>query len=165
MTRHMTRTVVLVGLLAFVSAPRGVDRTDVASAQALPSFISITPNLVVQNVERSTRFYRDVLGFAVKETVPAQAPFVFVWIERDGVRLFLNDAKTAAVDLPILAGRRAGGTAMLYVRVTGVEALHRSVSRDAKVIMPLKTQPYGMTEFAVLDPDGHVVTFAEERQP
>ena len=27
--------------------------------------------------------------------------------------------------------------------------------------MPLKTQFYGMREFAVTDPDGHILTFAE----
>jgi uncharacterized glyoxalase superfamily protein PhnB len=27
--------------------------------------------------------------------------------------------------------------------------------------MPLKTQFYGMREFAVEDPDGHILTFAE----
>ena len=29
------------------------------------------------------------------------------------------------------------------------------------VVMPLKTQFYGMREFAVTDPDGHIITFAE----
>jgi uncharacterized glyoxalase superfamily protein PhnB len=27
--------------------------------------------------------------------------------------------------------------------------------------MPLQTQFYGMREFAVTDPDGHILTFAE----
>ncbi|MGE0864258.1 MAG: hypothetical protein AB7P34_10180 [Vicinamibacterales bacterium] len=27
--------------------------------------------------------------------------------------------------------------------------------------MPLKTQFYGMREFAVTDPDGHLITFAQ----
>jgi len=27
--------------------------------------------------------------------------------------------------------------------------------------MPLKTQFYGMREFAIEDPDGHILTFAE----
>ncbi len=27
--------------------------------------------------------------------------------------------------------------------------------------MPLKTQFYGMREFAITDPDGHLITFAE----
>jgi uncharacterized glyoxalase superfamily protein PhnB len=31
--------------------------------------------------------------------------------------------------------------------------------------MPLKTQFYGMREFAITDPDGHLITFAERVSP
>ena len=45
--------------------------------------------------------------------------------------------------------------------VAGVDAWHDAVASRAPVVMPLRTQPYGMREFAVTDPDGHVITFAE----
>jgi catechol 2,3-dioxygenase-like lactoylglutathione lyase family enzyme len=35
-------------------------------------FTSITPNLLVRDVAKSTAFYRDVLGFTMGETVPDQ---------------------------------------------------------------------------------------------
>ena len=57
----------------------------------MTQFTSVTPNLLVSNIDRSTAFYRDVLGFTVKQTVPDAAPFVFVWLERDAVPVFLND--------------------------------------------------------------------------
>jgi uncharacterized glyoxalase superfamily protein PhnB len=124
-------------------------------------FISITPNLVVSNVARSTAFYCDVLGFSIKQTVPDAAPHVFVWLERDDVPVFLNDAKVAAEDLPIVAHRPFGGTAALFIVVTDVDRLHDVVAPRATVVMDLKTQFYGMREFAVTDPDGHIITFAE----
>ncbi len=129
----------------------------------MTKFQSVTPNLIVQTIDRSTAFYRDVLGFSVKQTVPDAAPFVFVWLERDGLSVFLNDAKAVAVDLPDAAERKFGGTATLYFTVTGVHAFHDSVSSKTPIVMPLKTQEYGMREFAVLDPDGHVLTFAERQ--
>jgi catechol 2,3-dioxygenase-like lactoylglutathione lyase family enzyme len=127
----------------------------------MPTFTSVTPNLLVQDIERSTAFYRDVLGFSVKQTVPDEAPFVFVWLERDGVPVFLNDPKAVEKDFPDAARRRPGGTATLFFVVTGVDELHAHVAPHARVIMPLTTQFYGMREFAVEDPDGHIVTFAE----
>jgi uncharacterized glyoxalase superfamily protein PhnB len=36
------------------------------------------------------------------------------------------------------------------------------VSPRAKVEAPLETKLYGMREFAVADPDGYVLTFAQE---
>jgi catechol 2,3-dioxygenase-like lactoylglutathione lyase family enzyme len=88
---------------------------------------SVTPNLVVAAIERGAAFYRDVLGFAVKQSVPEAAPFVFLWMERDGVPLFLNDFKAAAHDLPSVATPPAGGTATDFV-VTDVDALHAHVA-------------------------------------
>jgi len=127
-------------------------------------FTSVTPNLIVSDVSRSTAFYRDILGFSIKETVPAAEPFVFVWLERESVSVFLNDFKAAAADLPVVTGRAFGGTATLFIIVTDVDALHQSVAARAPVVMDLKTQFYGMREFAVTDPDGHIITFAERVQ-
>ena len=127
----------------------------------MTTFASVTPNLLVQDIDRSTVFYRDVLEFTIKQTVPDTAPFVFVWLERDGVPVFLNDPKAVEKDYPD-AGRRApGGTATLFFVVSDVDALHARVAPQAKVIMPLVTQFYGMREFAVEDPDGHILTFAQ----
>jgi len=71
----------------------------------MTTFQSITPNLIVRDVARSTAFYRDVLGFTVGETVPAAEPFVFVWLKRDEVSVFLNDVNAAAHDYPAAANR------------------------------------------------------------
>ena len=53
-------------------------------------FADVTPNLIVSDLDRSLAFYRDVLGFSVFATVPEAAPFVFAWMQRDGVNVFLN---------------------------------------------------------------------------
>jgi uncharacterized glyoxalase superfamily protein PhnB len=127
----------------------------------MTTFASVTPNLLVHDIDRSTAFYRDVLGFTIKQTVPDTAPFVFVWLERDSVPVFLNDPKAVEHDVAGAASRPAGGTATLFFVVTDVDGLHGRVAPHTRVVMPLKTQFYGMREFAIEDPDGHILTFAE----
>jgi uncharacterized glyoxalase superfamily protein PhnB len=124
-------------------------------------FNSVTPNLLVRDVKKSTEFYRDVLGFTMGETVPDKAPFVFVWMKRDQVSVFLNDIKAAVADYPPAASMPQGGTAAMFFIIDNVDDYHAMVAPKAKVIMPLKTQFYGLREFAVTDPDGHIITFAE----
>lgn len=124
-------------------------------------FTAVTPNLIVRDIAASTRFYCDVLGFTVKQTVPGTAPFVFVWLERDGVTVFLNDPAAVAKDIPEYAAPAFGGTATLFIAVDGVDALHAAVAPHAPVVMSLRTQFYGMREFAIHDPDRHLITFAE----
>lgn len=127
----------------------------------------VVPNLIVSDIDTSTAFYRDVLGFEVVTTVPDQAPHVFVWLKRDGVGVFLNAAAGVGDDLPELSRRAIGGTATLFVTVEaasaseGVDALLQAVGQKAKVVMPIKDQFYGMREFAIEDPDGYVIIFAQ----
>ena len=123
------------------------------------NFISATPNLLAADVSASLTFYRDVLGFELVRSVPDEAPYVFVWLKRGGVELFLNDVKTASDSIKL--DLRAGGTSTLYVDVSDVKALLDQLTGRAKVVMPLTDQFYGMREFAILDPDGYLVTFAQ----
>jgi uncharacterized glyoxalase superfamily protein PhnB len=128
----------------------------------------VVPNLIVADIERSLAFYRDVLGFSVVATVPEQGPLVFAWVQRDEISVFLNSAAGVAHDFPALAERPIGGTATLFMTLdaedirTGIDAMFAAVSRGARVVMPLKDQFYGMREFAIEDPDGYVVIFAQK---
>jgi uncharacterized glyoxalase superfamily protein PhnB len=129
-------------------------------------FSDVTPNLVVSNVERSLAFYRDVLGFSVTATVPDAGPFVFAWMQRDGVSVFLNSRESVAEHAD-LAARPLGGTATLFITIeaadvaAGVDGLFASVAPRARVMMSLKDQFYGMREFGIEDPDGYVIFFAQ----
>jgi lactoylglutathione lyase len=122
------------------------------------TFKSLTPNLVVHDIARSLAFYRDALGLLLKQTVPDQEPFVFAWLERGSVQVFLNDYATVQREMPAVA--KSGGSGM-YIIVDGLDSLLEQVSKNTPLVMPLTKQFYGMREFAVADPDGHVVTFAE----
>ena len=127
----------------------------------MPQFKKLTPNLLVANVERSLAFYVDVLGFSRGMTVPEQSPFVFASVTSGGVEIFVNDAGTAAKEYPSFAGKPLGATGTMYIEVEGVDALHDRVRSRVRVTMPIATQFYGMREFAIEDPDGYVITFAQ----
>jgi catechol 2,3-dioxygenase-like lactoylglutathione lyase family enzyme len=131
-------------------------------------FTDAIPNLIVSDVDRSAAFYKDVLGFStVVATVPDAPPFVFVWLQRDGVSVFLNAHAGVQEDLPTVASRPLGGTNTIFLTLeadtpeAGIDALFGAVEPKAKVLMPLKTQFYGMREFAVEDPDGYVIICAQ----
>lgn len=122
------------------------------------TFQSITPNLMVKDMSRSVEFYRDVLGFQIEKTVPDNPPYVFAWMKRDSVDVFLN--RTEGAEQESLTPARPGGVSM-YVILTGIDELFASVQTRATVVMPMTKQFYGMREFAITDPDGYLLTFAE----
>ena len=131
----------------------------------MPSFKKLTPNLVVASVERSLAFYVDVLGFERGMTVPEQSPFVFGSVSSGPVEIFFNDAAAAIKEYPSFAGKPIGATGTLFVELDeGVDALHERVKARAKIVMPLEDKFYGTREFALADPDGYLITFAQRVQ-
>ena len=127
----------------------------------MPHFKKLTPNLVVASVERSLAFYIDTLGFARGMTVPDESPFVFASVTSGPVEIFFNDIAAAIREYPAFAGKPIGATGTMFIELEGVDALHGRIKAAAKVVMPLVTQFYGTREFAIEDPDGYVITFAE----
>jgi lactoylglutathione lyase len=127
----------------------------------MPHFKKLTPNLLVASVERSLAFYVDTLGFSRGMTVPDQSPFAFASVTGGGVEVFFNDAVSAVKEYPGFAGKPIGATGTLFIEVEGVDALHDRIKAGVKIVMPIVTQFYGMREFAIEDPDGYVITFAE----
>ena len=127
----------------------------------MPHFKKLTPNLLVADVERSLAFYMDTLGFARGMTVPDASPFVFASVTSGDVEVFFNDAATAVKEYPALAGKPLGATGTMYIEVEGVDALHDRLKSSVTITMPLVTQFYGAREFAIQDPDGYVITFAQ----
>jgi catechol 2,3-dioxygenase-like lactoylglutathione lyase family enzyme len=123
---------------------------------------SLTPNLIVSNVARSLAFYRDVLGFTVQATVPDVDPFVFAIVKRGSVEVFLNAPEPAIAEYPAFGNRPIGGTLTLFVHVTDVAAAHAELQDKVRIVMPLEKKWYGVTEFAFEDPDGYIITFAEQ---
>ena len=122
----------------------------------------LTPNLVVRDVAAAVDFYSSVLGFERVISVPEQAPFVFASVVKGNVEIFFNDAKAVGEDYPPLVARPIGGTLTLFIEVEGIEEILKHVEEaGVKVVMPLKTQFYGMREFAFEDPEGWIVTIAE----
>jgi uncharacterized glyoxalase superfamily protein PhnB len=136
----------------------------------MPQFSKLTPNLLVASVERSLGFYIDTLGFERGMTVPDQSPFVFASVASGPVEIFFNDAATAVKEYPGFAGKPLGATGSMFIELAGsgtIDALHDRIKNRVTVTMPLVTQFYGMREFAIADPDGYVITFAQrvEQQP
>ena len=127
----------------------------------MPHFQKLTPNLLVASVERSLAFYVDTLGFERGLTVPEQSPFVFASVTGGPIEIFFNDAATAVKEYPGFGGKPLGATGTMFIELEGVDALHDRLTSSVKVVMPLETKFYGMREFAIEDPDGYVITFAE----
>jgi catechol 2,3-dioxygenase-like lactoylglutathione lyase family enzyme len=132
------------------------------------TFRSPTPALPSADVRRSEHFYTDVLGFDI---VAADEGFALV--RRDGATISIWGASDESwreqLDprRPVSSGAESfiAGTASCGIEVTNIGDLFEQCSgRDiVHPNAPLHDTDWGTREFAVLDPDGNLVTFWESR--
>ena len=110
--------------------------------------------LFVADLAASIDFYRRVLGFAPGE----QQADGYTPLAIGDVYLSLNRRANLPNDHPIQAtvGERLGRGIELVLEVNDIEAMHKRV-RSAKWPLSgdLQHQPWGLTDFRVLDPDGY----------
>jgi catechol 2,3-dioxygenase-like lactoylglutathione lyase family enzyme len=124
-------------------------------------FTKLTPSLVVSDVARSIAFYRDRLGFSLETTVPDAPPYLFAIVRSGGVEVFLNAPEPSIAEYPVFKDKPIGGTLTLFIEMTGIQEWYVTLRDQVTVVMPIEAKWYGVTEFAILDPDGYVITFAE----
>lgn len=121
---------------------------------------SLTPNLMVEDVEATIAFYRDTLSFTVTATVPDAAPYVWASLKGGDVEIMLQARHSLEEELPQLVGKPLGASLTLYIGVDDADALHSAIQDKATIIKPPMTAPYGAREFYAQDPNGYLLGFS-----
>ncbi|MBK8904463.1 MAG: VOC family protein [Anaerolineaceae bacterium] len=110
--------------------------------------------LFVDDLVASTDFYGRVLGFVIGE----QQADGYTPLTSGDVSLSLNLRANLPDDHPIQAivGERLGRGIELVLEVNDIEAMYKRVrSANWPLAGELQPQPWSLTDFRVLDPDGY----------
>jgi uncharacterized glyoxalase superfamily protein PhnB len=121
----------------------------------------ITTVLTVNDVEPSLEFWEKRLGFTRLYEVPHEGTIGFAMVQRDGVEVMLQSVASVRADLPMTSQTTPGTASVLYMEVSDLAALRAALGNYA-LAMTERVTFYGMREFAVLEPGGHWVTFAQK---
>jgi uncharacterized glyoxalase superfamily protein PhnB len=122
----------------------------------------ITPVLLVNEIEPILSFWIDRLGFAKTIEVPNGNKLVFVAFQKGGVEVMYQTYASVEHDAPpAMAAAARKGPTYLYLEVENLDAVLAAM-KDVQKVMPERTAFYGMREFAVQDPAGHFITFAQQ---
>lgn len=131
------------------------------SLKIMATFNSLTPNLMVENVNETINFYHAVLGFEKVSTVPDEGEFVWASMRKDSVEIMFQEVGNLKNDIPELENESPGGGFTLFLKITGVTQLHEAIYEKADIVDGLRDTFYGMREFTVKDINGYYLTFAE----
>jgi len=120
----------------------------------------ITPVLYADELEACVKFWTARFGFQKTVEVPDGNRLGFVILHNGNLELMYQSFASARKDAPKIAGEIEGGRTFLYLEVEKLEPFI-AATKDANVVLPVRTTFYGATEIGVKDPAGHVVVFAE----
>ena len=130
---------------------------------------------MVDDVNDTIRFYKDVLGFEFVMAVPKNSQEVLMEIPKDRqliyammknghVELMFQEKNSLSEDVPALKGFEIGGSVTFYIEVENVEKLFVKLKEKVEIVKELHTTFYGMQEFYLKDCNGYILCFSEKRK-
>ncbi len=133
----------------------------------------ITPNLMVEDVNRTVEFYKDVLGFEFvfgvpegsQEEVtswPEEWSLDFAMMKCGTVEIMVQARRSLTEELPELKGKEIGGSVTFYIEIDGIQEWYERTRNKATIIKDLHTTFYGMQEFYIQDCNGYILALAEK---
>ncbi len=121
----------------------------------------ITPVLLVKEIEPVVPFWVEKLGFTKTVEVPDGNKIGFVAFQKGTTEVMYQTYVSVEKDAPpSMTSEARKGPTYLYIEVDNFDAVLAAM-KDVKMVMPVRTAFYGMKEFAVQEPGGHFITFAQ----
>ena len=122
----------------------------------------LTPELLVEDIVDSVKFYTDVLGFEVSVQFPEDNPF-FAIIKNGAVEIMLYERKPFADEIPEMREKPMGGSVALYIDLQDVIKLHNDIKDKVQIVQELHETTYNTQEFSCKDLNGYVLMFAQSK--
>jgi uncharacterized glyoxalase superfamily protein PhnB len=115
--------------------------------------------LICDDVQASIEFYSHVLGFSVVDRMDTVGKSGWASMNCGTIQLML--ASPDYIPEPQKSEGRYS-QAMYYFYPEDIETLHAQIRQSGYEVTELQARFYGMREFEMLDPSGHVLVFGQE---
>lgn len=126
---------------------------------------SITPDLMVEDIEATVEWYERVFDAEVVATLPTDAETDYFWAQVmiDGIALMFQERDSLEEKLPVMEGDSIGGTVPLYIDVEDAEQRHDELeAAGVDIVKSPHVTEFGWRQFAAIDPNGYVLWFGEQ---
>lgn len=125
-------------------------------------FLSLTPNIIVDDVNETIDFYQNVLGFEMISSVPEKGKLDWAMMKNGETMLMFQNRESIENDLPMLNDLPSGGSFTLFFVVDDVMAIFEKVKSEVDIVQDIHTTFYDMIEFSFADLNGVIVTLAQQ---
>ena len=122
---------------------------------------SLTPNLMVEDVNAAVDWYKDMLGFKLMMSNPESGTFEWAMIQSGEATLMFEARASLEGQLSALKEKPVGASGTFFIRLDDVKALYDRISGKVEIVSDLNKTFYGSEEFSISDNNGYILTFAQ----
>ncbi|MCG7865394.1 MAG: VOC family protein [Candidatus Thiodiazotropha taylori] len=124
---------------------------------------NLIPMLNVKDITTSLEFYEKALGFSVVSDPEAVEEWKWATIRSGNTELMLSESNCKIkLEKNIDPQLNTNWPVIFYFYPDNVNELYDHVKNSGFSPTKLITTIYGMKEFSIQDPDGHVLSFGED---
>lgn len=121
----------------------------------------ITTNIMVENVEKTIKFYEEKLDFKTIISVPNENNRLqFAIIGKDNIEIMFQEKENLIEEYPSLKTDKIKPTFTLFINVKDINLVYEELKGQVEIIKEIHKTFYGKDEFAILDNSGNILTIS-----
>lgn len=126
---------------------------------------SLSPNIGVNNVSETVKFYTETLGFNLIMSVPAASGNGLQWamLVNGGATIMFQEMGNLTEEYPELTGQPVLSAITFYVKMKNMHELYEKIKDTKYLAHSISKTFYGADEFAIFDNNGHILTITEDK--
>jgi uncharacterized glyoxalase superfamily protein PhnB len=133
----------------------------------------MTPNFLVKDVAKTTKFYHEKLGFRIKMALESgtdnielsllkSKEYSYSVVHRGEINLMFVEESIFREDIWDSELKTSGASVLFYIDVDKVDEIyHEFIKKDVEIIKELTTTWSGRREFYVKDCNDYILAFSE----
>ncbi|WP_299431215.1 VOC family protein [uncultured Maribacter sp.] len=122
---------------------------------------SLTPNIMVKDVNATLDYYIDNLGFKLIDTNPESGQYEWGYVMLDNVGMMFQEEKSLKTEYKEIKSLKVGGALTFYIRIKNINSYYNQIVKKTNIIKLMSKTFYGTNEFAIMDLNGFILTFSE----
>lgn len=135
-------------------------------------YVKMSPNMMVEDVLATIKFYRDTLGFdfvmavpmdsqAVLTEAPETGRLAYAMMKHGAVEIMFQARESLSEDITVFRGASVGASVSFYFEVENIQEHYEKLSGKVDIVKDINTTWYGMREFYIKDCNGYILGFAQ----
>jgi len=127
-------------------------------------YLTLTPNIGVESVDETVKFYTEILGFNLVMSVPSpKGNLQWAMVANGGATVMFQETGSLTGEYPQITERPVLGAITFYIKMKNMHVLYEQLRGTEHIAKEMNKTFYGADEFALFDNNGHILTITDRR--